>query len=153
MKTKDDSEWVKLYEFEDYMINPLGHIKSKDREGIDSSGRKYKFNSKPIKPRDNGVNPLQFVEVTYYEDEKKRKKTIYVHRAVADHFKEKPTEEQKYIIHIDNDQSNNEVSNLKWATKEELAKIHYKAKVKSTRRSWVTRRKLYGKSGLKPKEE
>jgi len=86
-------------------------------------------------------------------EEERHKKTIYVHRAVADHFLEAPREDQKYIIHKDGDHSNNRDTNLKWATKKELAELHYETRVKSTRSTWVTRRKLYGESGLKEKKD
>lgn len=153
MKNKeeqDDRVWVQLYDFEDYLICAEGEIKSKDREGVDSSGRRYAFSSKPLKARNNKKNPHEFVEVTYDENGKKRKKTIYVHRAVAEHFLNPPRENEQYIIHINDDHSDNSAENLKWATKEELAKVHYKTRVASTRRSWATRRRLYGESGIKP---
>jgi hypothetical protein len=43
----------------------------------------------------------------------------YVHKIVAQHFIEKESEEQVFVIHLDYDKNNNEVENLKWATKRE----------------------------------
>ncbi len=43
----------------------------------------------------------------------------YVHKFVAEHFVEKPSEDHTYILHIDQDRSNNKWNNLKWATEEE----------------------------------
>ena len=43
----------------------------------------------------------------------------YVHKLVAQHFLEKQSEEQKYVIHLDYDKKNNILENLKWATKRE----------------------------------
>lgn len=40
-----------------------------------------------------------------------------VHKIVAELFLEQPDEDQEQIIHLDHDKFNNEVSNLRWATK------------------------------------
>ena len=42
-----------------------------------------------------------------------------VHNIVAEAFMEKPTEDQVQIIHLDHDKFNNNVNNLRWATKPE----------------------------------
>ncbi|WP_439132835.1 HNH endonuclease [Polaribacter sp.] len=43
----------------------------------------------------------------------------YVHKLVAQHFLEKDSDDQVFVIHLDYDKNNNEVTNLKWATKRE----------------------------------
>jgi len=43
----------------------------------------------------------------------------YVHKLVAEHFLEKESENQIFVIHLDYDKLNNELKNLKWATKKE----------------------------------
>jgi hypothetical protein len=52
------------------------------------------------------------------------KKVIYrhkfFHRLVAEHFLERTSEEQTYVIHLDHNLSNDHVVNLRWATKEEM---------------------------------
>lgn len=150
MKNEEvDIEWIPLYEYDDYVICAEGRIKSKEREGIDSSGRRYTFNSKPLKPRNNKMNPHEFVEITYELNGKKKKKTIYMHRAVADHFLDSPRKDQVYILHKNGNHSDNSAENLMWATKEELAATHHQTRKESTKRTWITRRKLYGESGIK----
>lgn len=47
----------------------------------------------------------------------------YVHKLVAEHFLEKETEDQAYVIHLDYNKLNNEVKNLKWATNKE--RLHH----------------------------
>ena len=42
-----------------------------------------------------------------------------VHNIVAEAFMEKPTEDQVQIIHLDHDKFNNNLNNLRWATKPE----------------------------------
>lgn len=52
-----------------------------------------------------------------------KKRTVYfqalIHRMVADHFLPKPSEDYKFVGHMDFDKLNNNASNLKWLTKEE----------------------------------
>jgi hypothetical protein len=52
------------------------------------------------------------------------RKTLYkhrfFHRLVAENFLEKTSEEQTYVLHLDHNLSNDVVSNLKWATKQEM---------------------------------
>ncbi len=49
----------------------------------------------------------------------KRKTARYTHKLVAEAFLEKTSEEQQYVIHLDYNKQNNNVWNLRWATKEE----------------------------------
>ncbi|NLP57126.1 HNH endonuclease [Lutibacter sp. B1] len=56
---------------------------------------------------------------------KSRTSSSYVHRAVANIYLKK-REDQKFVIHLDFDKTNNEASNLKWANKEELKQHHTK---------------------------
>ena len=52
------------------------------------------------------------------------KKVIYRHRffykLVAEYFLPKTSEEQVYVLHLDRKRANDKVSNLRWATKEEM---------------------------------
>lgn len=44
----------------------------------------------------------------------------YLHKLVAEGFADKPTEEHKFVIHLDFDKQNNHFENLKWVTKEQM---------------------------------
>jgi hypothetical protein len=46
--------------------------------------------------------------------------TLYIHRLVAEAFLEKPNDNYRFVIHLDYNKANNKVTNLKWATKEDL---------------------------------
>lgn len=48
-----------------------------------------------------------------------RSKAILVHRAVADAFLKKPSSKHSFVLHLDYDKKNNQLSNLKWATQRE----------------------------------
>lgn len=43
----------------------------------------------------------------------------YIHRFVAEHFVEKPSEDHDHIVHIDFNKNNNKWNNLKWVTEDE----------------------------------
>ena len=49
----------------------------------------------------------------------KKSTSRYVHRLVAKHFITKENDEHHFVIHLDYNRTNNEISNLKWATKRE----------------------------------
>lgn len=49
--------------------------------------------------------------------------SVYIHKAVAEAFVERPSEEHQYIIHIDFNRSNNKAENLKWVS--EFAQKEY----------------------------
>ena len=52
--------------------------------------------------------------------------SLYLHREVAKLFAQKAGRGQKYVIHLDFDKKNNKVSNLRWASKEEMEKHQQK---------------------------
>jgi hypothetical protein len=46
--------------------------------------------------------------------------TIYLHREIAKLFCKKPSPKHKYVIHINHKKEDNQSTNLKWATLEEV---------------------------------
>ena len=65
----------------------------------------------------------------YKKRESKRRKTLsgLVHRWVAMHFLDKPSENHNLVAHLDYDKLNNHHSNLKWMTRPENAKHQLKS--------------------------
>lgn len=51
---------------------------------------------------------------------KKVSQTHYIHRLVASAFLDRPSEEHKYVVHLDYDKKNNSRYNLRWMTEDEL---------------------------------
>ncbi len=47
------------------------------------------------------------------------KKSLFVHRLVAESFVKRPSAKHEYVIHLDHNKSNNNASNLKWVTLEQ----------------------------------
>jgi len=60
-------------------------------------------------------------------DKKNRKKYKhkFYYRLVAEYFIPKTSEKQVYVLHLDRNRANDHISNLRWATKEEMLD-HYK---------------------------
>lgn len=72
---------------------------------------------------------------------KKSSSQFFVHRLVAMLFLEK-SEDQNFVIHLDFDKLNNEVSNLKWVNKTDLFLHHKKNPKKIARIGKTTYSKL-----------
>lgn len=49
-----------------------------------------------------------------------KSKTFYTHKLVAEHFIERKSELETYVLHLDYNKKNNHLDNLKWATKREM---------------------------------
>lgn len=64
-------------------------------------------------------------------DRNRKTKTKYIHKLVASHFLTKPSDNHLFVLHLDYDKNNNEASNLRWATKEDV-KEH-----QSTNPNWL----------------
>lgn len=53
-------------------------------------------------------------------DGQRKSETLYLHKVVALAFLPDPKADQKYLIHIDGDKTNNHYLNLKWVNQREL---------------------------------
>ncbi|WP_430810632.1 MULTISPECIES: HNH endonuclease [unclassified Carboxylicivirga] len=49
-----------------------------------------------------------------------KSKTFYIHKLVAELFLPKTSPDQKYVIHLDYNKSNNYIDNLRWVNKSEM---------------------------------
>jgi hypothetical protein len=66
------------------------------------------------------VNGYASLSYKYRLKKKIKNKTLYVHKLVAEYFIPKKSEDQTYVIHLDNDKNNNHWKNLSWATRKEM---------------------------------
>ena len=160
-----DEKWVQLYEFTNYQISNFGRIKAIGREmsiGIRYGKECFRYKEERIlSQRTNGVEQFLFTDISY-KDEKGKKfgKTVYIHKAVCDHFVDKPKHIKEYenngghicASHIVKDYTNNRFDNVKWITSTELIQ-NQPNRLANPTKAWETRRKLYGYSGEKPKEK
>lgn len=126
---KEEILWLPLpYNPENYEVSNTGLIRTKE--------------GKAITMRTNGKFKHLFFEVSRYEGTCRVRKSIYIHKVVAQLFIPKPSEKHVYVTHINEDCNNNHVSNLKWITASEHA-----SKVVNAEKAWVTRRIRYGRGG------
>ncbi len=105
-----------------YMVSDMGRIAS-CKTNLDIDGYILKVN------RENPISGSRISLKTYVEGTRigrygKPVKDINnislpVHNIVAEAFMEKPTEDQVQVIHLDHDKYNNNLNNLRWATKPE----------------------------------
>ena len=162
IRDNEDEIWLPLYDYKIYAISNFGRIKAIERIisiGI-RNGVEY-FKTKPqliIKLRTNGIDPHFFGDINIRDENgKKTTKTVHVHRAVCDHFVDKPDHIILYekaggrvcATHIVKDYENNRFDNVKWITQTELIQSQPNRKANPTK-SWKTRREIYGSTGSKP---
>ncbi|MBP7166719.1 MAG: HNH endonuclease [Bacteroidia bacterium] len=53
--------------------------------------------------------------------------TLFIHRLVAEAFLEKRSAKSEFVIHLNYNKEDNQVKNLRWATKEEMEKHQQKS--------------------------
>lgn len=156
--------WKQLYDLKNYRISNFGRIKSLERNisiGVRNGVEYFRVYPEIIKAvRTNGIEPFLFTSITVRNEKGvKLNKTIYIHRAVADHFVIKP----KYIIelekqgraiyasHIIKDHTNNRWDNLRFIGQLDLIRSQPN-RLKDPTKSWKTRRIKYGNSWGCPQE-
>lgn len=54
------------------------------------------------------------------QDDKRVYKRFFIFKLVAEYFITKTSEDQTYVLHLDYNRDNDDVRNLKWATREEM---------------------------------
>lgn len=113
----EEEKWVKLYDYDGFMVSNYGNIKSLDRVVTCKDGRSLNIKGQLLTKRQVKPNSSPFVEVRKNTGVKK---TVYVIRAVADHFVERPKKDTVYATPIDKDYTNTYYKNIKWITHREL---------------------------------
>lgn len=137
----------KLKGFTSYAVTNCGVVFSLPRVVLSRAGQLQPFEGKKLNIRNNKIQPHLFFEVSKVEDDKKVRKTFYIHKVVAELFIPKPSKKHIYVTHIDGNYYNNHMNNLKWITHKELMANQPLRKMDPTK-AWRTRRKKYGKSGI-----
>jgi len=149
-----------LEEDQRYFQQIRGHIRELEREiralnkqlkSCDGKNALYYKISKEIDEHQNLHETIKKNYQTKYRKHETKRKLSYgslTHRLVALYFLEKPSEEHKFVAHLDFDKENNHHSNLKWMTqKENTAHQQHspyviKAKAEAVPVSRITRQKL-----------
>ena len=55
-----------------------------------------------------------------YDDKKIYNKHLFFYKLIAQNFLEKTSEDQIYVLHLDRVRDNDDIKNLRWATREEM---------------------------------
>jgi NUMOD4 motif/HNH endonuclease len=109
--------WVAVKGFEKYYeVSDLGRVRSGDRSITNNLGT---F-TQPGRVLKGNINKAGYEKQTL-TDHNKKQHTVLVHRLVAMAFLPNP-ENKKNVNHKDGNKSNNELSNLEWATDSENMK-------------------------------
>ena len=139
-KVEVDNDYFKpVVGFPNYEINRVGVIRK----------RKAPFIGRILKTR---KHPDQFWFVDL-RDRPGHRCTVYIHKAVAMAWNINTNPElQTVVVHLDGDTLNNHADNLEWMSPSGAMKLQFKHKKRDNRKSWKTRKKLYG-NGFKKKKK
>jgi len=66
-----------------------------------------------------GGSWLSGYNILVLRKENDKRKTVFIHKLVAEYFIDKPDDSYNTIIHLDYNRKNNHISNLKWVTKKQ----------------------------------
>jgi len=97
-----------------YQVSDMGRVKSLERTITKKNGRNQSIQERILKP---STEHGGYLSVILYDTSGKRK-TFKVHRLVCEAFHENP-EDKPCVNHIDENKTNNAVSNLEWCTYKE----------------------------------
>jgi hypothetical protein len=113
----DTEEWRPIKDFPHYLVSNLGRIK------LARTGE-IKVQKREVTRRTNGTVSASYCVVILSDHQGQQGKNYrrFVHRLVAIAFIGDQQSPEHTVDHIDTDTTNNLLSNLRWATKEEQKK-------------------------------
>jgi len=97
-----------------------GHKQLRRKYAVSSTGRAASYTNEVLEDGKilNGSLTLGYRTLNLHLDEGNG--TIYLHREIAKLFCNKPSQKYKYVIHINHKKEDNNYTNLKWATTDEV---------------------------------
>ena len=111
------------------MVRDLWNEQWKEIKFDEKISKKQKFKISNLGRVINCTNDKEFIRnksfingyetISLRQEINKKTTSRYVHKLVAEHFLEKDTDTQIYVIHLNYDKKDNALVNLKWATKRE----------------------------------
>ena len=107
-------EWKEVIGYSDYEVSNLGKVRTWKNPG-NHKEKKSNTYKELSQWKTNGYWAVTLV------DQERKKKNLTVHRLVAFHFLE-TVEGKKLVCHIDDNKTNNSVSNLRYGTHSENGK-------------------------------
>lgn len=156
-KIEQEEEWKWLYSSTSHQVSNQGRFRSVDRVTIGKDGRVTQRHGRYICLRCTKKEPHLFASISFFfvgQELSSGQTTVYIHKAVADHFVPKPSIHDstisefnyQYVSHINKDYTNNTPENLVWKTFLDLIRSQPK-RLANPKRAWETRKELYGKTG------
>jgi hypothetical protein len=115
------AEKVRIYFNEEFREIEVDYS-LKLRYAVSNFGRMISFTDEMKKGRllkGTTADRYKVFRFKIYRDGKMLNSHMFIYRLVAQYFIPKTSEDQIYVLHLDYNRSNDEVRNLKWATKAE----------------------------------
>jgi len=106
--------FVDIKGFENYEVNKLGVVISKDRIKVTRNNKRYPVKSQVMTPQIDNSGYVVFNLTSHTGDKKK----FYLHRLIAENFIPNP-ENKPCVNHKDGVKYNNSIENLEWNTYQE----------------------------------
>lgn len=114
------TQWKEIKGFEGlYKVSDTGLVKSIERVVLEKNGRTKRIQERVLKVDTQITKHTSYLRVTLSKNGETKRYSV--HRLVAEAFIENP-ENKPFVNHIDNDATNNNVSNLEWVTHSENMK-------------------------------
>jgi hypothetical protein len=113
---------IKLFPFEDFREISL-NSSMRLRYAISNRGRLVSFKNDILEGnivKGSTINEYRIFRYKIYEDGKIINRHKLIGRMVAETFLVKPTEEHNFVLRHDFDKTNDNVTNLRWATNQEM---------------------------------
>lgn len=130
-----DEEWKKL-KVKDVVFGPTKYM-------ISSLGRIKSYTKDPDKGKIIKGSRIGGYKTLCVRLENGNRSTRYFHKLVAQHFIKKEKRNQSFVIHLNHNKLNNQIDNLKWATKEQVTEHQKKNPVQQRyHKGLVTNAKL-----------
>lgn len=143
--SQSEEIWKEIPGFPSYEVSNFGKVRSKKRVKLLKNGRKVHFKSRLKSLRKHPINKFYMTDLI---DEKGKRKTVYPHKAVASAFLENDDpKKNRVVMHIDGNNTNNHIDNLKWASYKESIQEAFRTGKRDNSKLWEVRRARYGKSG------
>lgn len=116
IKSHWDEQWVKLDTkyptvSKDYYFSNYGRLKSVDKE---TEAERLL----------NGTTTMRGYKQLYVKSAGNKSTAYSVHKEVAEAFVKRDHEDQKFVLHLDQDKANNHYENLRWVNQKELTEFH-----------------------------
>jgi len=157
-----NEQWKRMYNSLSHEISSLGIVRSLDYQSVSRDGRVVQRHGKILNTRHTKEEPYLFLtaHLSFKYGEPSNPKTVYIHKALAEHFIPLPASHNanisklnyQYVTHINGNCIDNSIDNLKWITHLELINLQPKRKA-NPKKAWETRKEKYGYTSSPAKDK